>query len=120
MVCVKLIATDKANSDTRYCLFLGSIRYEGLKKVYDSKAPLTSRLATRMSFGFGLGSGRFSSLLSTQRIELVKMRGPAGRGSAEMAVTKPKNCDFLEAPISEPSLSLADFQDWDQAEVSFP
>lgn len=34
---------------------------------------------------FGLFSGA-----STQRVEFVRMKGPQGKGHAEMAVTKPK------------------------------
>jgi hypothetical protein len=40
-------------------------------------------MAQRMTFGL------FSSA-TTQRVEFVRMKGPQGKGHAEMAVTKPK------------------------------
>lgn len=40
-------------------------------------------MAQRMSFGLFSGA-------STQRVEFVRMKGPQGKGHAEMAVTKPK------------------------------
>lgn len=40
-------------------------------------------MAQRMTFGL------FSSQ-AAQRVEFVRMKGPQGKGHAEMAVTKPK------------------------------
>ena len=40
-------------------------------------------MAQRMTFGL------FTSA-ATQRVEFVRMKGPQGKGHAEMAVTKPK------------------------------
>ena len=39
-------------------------------------------MAQRMTFGLFTGS--------SQRVEFVRMKGPEGKGHAEMAVTKPK------------------------------
>lgn len=40
-------------------------------------------MAQRMTFGLFSGP-------TTQRVEFVRMKGPQGKGHAEMAVTKPK------------------------------
>jgi hypothetical protein len=40
-----------------------------------------------------------------QRHEFVKMRGPRGKGFAEMAVTKVASCGF-ETPMSESGFDL--------------
>jgi hypothetical protein len=40
-------------------------------------------MAQRMTFGLFSGA-------ATQRVEFVRMKGPQGKGHAEMAVTKPK------------------------------
>ena len=44
---------------------------------------MSGRMASRLTLGW-FGSH------SNQRVEFLKMRGPDGRGHAEMAVTKPK------------------------------
>ncbi|CAF0747935.1 unnamed protein product [Didymodactylos carnosus] len=77
MVCVELIATNQALSQQRV-LFLGSIKYEALKKVYETRATTSTRVAQRMSFG----------IYSKRRVEFVRMRGPNGKGHAEMAVSR--------------------------------
>jgi hypothetical protein len=43
-------------------------------------------MAQRMTFGLFSGA-------TTQRVEFVRMKGPQGKGHAEMAVTKPKGKD---------------------------
>lgn len=78
MVCVELVAKDKDGS-TQGVIFLGSIRYDALKKVYDARqTSLSSKMAQRMTFGL------FSSAPQT-RCEFVRMKGPSNKGFAEMA-----------------------------------
>ncbi|KAL1122554.1 hypothetical protein AAG570_002884 [Ranatra chinensis] len=111
LVCVELMASDHQGR-IQGVLFLGSIRYDALKRVYDARASLSSKMAQRMSFG----------LIShnTQRVEFVTMKGPLGKGHAEMAVTKPKGCG-AETPTSEPGICATDLwdEDWDDAEEMF-
>lgn len=47
------------------------------------QSSLSSKMAQRMTFGLFSNS-------SSQRVEFVRMKGPQGKGHAEMAVTKPK------------------------------
>lgn len=104
MVCVELVAKDH-DGTIQGVIFLGSIRYDALKKVYDARqSSLSSKVAQRMTFGL------FSSAPQT-RCEFVRMKGPAGKGFAEMAVTKPKGSG-IETPTSEPGFSLTDHM-WD-------
>jgi hypothetical protein len=102
MVCVELVASDR-DRGFQVVLFLGSIRYDALKRVYDSRvskktllnipksffadtffiqASLGSKMAQKMTFGFFGGS--------SQRVEYVRLRGPHDKGHAEIAVSKPK------------------------------
>lgn len=53
--------------------------------------------------------GLFNSAPQT-RCEFVRMKGPAGKGFAEMAVTKPKGSG-IETPTSEPGFCMTDM--WD-------
>ncbi|XP_055621589.1 uncharacterized protein LOC129765368 isoform X1 [Toxorhynchites rutilus septentrionalis] len=104
MVCVELVATDRDGS-VQGVIFLGSIRYDALKKVYDARqSSLSSKVAQRMSFGL------FSSGGPQTRCEFVRMKGPQGKGHAEMAVTKPKGSG-VETPTSEPGFCATDM--WD-------
>lgn len=116
MVCVELVATNRRGVP-QGVLFLGSIRYEALKKVYDSrvsqnlvlvlwytilltknfllklKASLGTRVAQKFSMGLWNGA-------STHRMEFVRMKGPQGKGHSEMAVTKPKSLfQMITQPI---------------------
>lgn len=103
MVCVELVAKDHDGS-IQGVIFLGSIRYDALKKVYDARqSSLSSKMAQRMTFGL------FNSAPQT-RCEFVRMKGPAGKGFAEMAVTKPKGSG-IETPTSEPGFCMTDFYD---------
>ncbi|XP_055334413.1 uncharacterized protein KIAA0930 homolog [Paramacrobiotus metropolitanus] len=77
MVCVELVAKDPMGSSIKSVLFLGSVRYELLKQVFDARASLTSKMAERMSLWN-----------MNRRTEFVRMKGPQGRGYAEMAVSK--------------------------------
>ncbi|XP_021710052.1 uncharacterized protein KIAA0930 homolog isoform X2 [Aedes aegypti] len=109
MVCVELVATDRDGS-VQGVIFLGSIRYDALKKVYDARqSSLGSKVAQRMSFGL------FSSGGPQTRCEFVRMKGPQGKGHAEMAVTKPKGSG-VETPTSEPGFCATDMWDseWEE------
>ncbi|XP_034946875.1 uncharacterized protein KIAA0930 homolog isoform X2 [Chelonus insularis] len=113
MVCVELVASDREGA-VQGVIFLGSIRYDALKKVYDARSSLSTKMAQRMTFGLFSGT-------SSQRIEFVRMKGPQGKGHAEMAVTKPKGSG-AETPTSEPGYSATDAlwdADWDDAEELF-
>lgn len=112
MVCVELVASDRSG-DIQSVIFLGSIRYDALKRVYDARASMSSKVAHRMTFGLFSNS-------STQRVEFVRMKGPQGKGHAEMAVTKPKGCG-AETPTSEPGYCATDMwdSDWDEDPEEF-
>uniref|UniRef100_A0AAZ3NTT2 KIAA0930 n=1 Tax=Oncorhynchus tshawytscha TaxID=74940 RepID=A0AAZ3NTT2_ONCTS len=77
MVCVELVASDKSNT-FQGVVFQGSIRYEALKKVYDNRVSVAAKMAQRMSFGF----------YKYNNMEFVRMKGPQGKGHAEMAVSR--------------------------------
>ncbi|XP_072123927.1 uncharacterized protein KIAA0930 homolog isoform X2 [Mobula birostris] len=77
MVCVELVASDKHNS-FQGVIFQGSIRYEALKKVYDNRVSVAAKMAQKMSFGF----------YKYNNMEFVRMKGPQGKGHAEMAVSR--------------------------------
>ncbi|EEB20417.1 conserved hypothetical protein [Pediculus humanus corporis] len=112
MVCVELVATDREGS-THGVIFLGSIRYDALKWVYDARVSANAKMSQRMTFGL------FSSA-SSGRIEYVRMKGPDGKGHAEVAVTKPPGAG-CETPTSEPGLCAVDMwdQDWNQDPEDF-
>ncbi|GAB1608027.1 uncharacterized protein KIAA0930 homolog [Argonauta hians] len=99
IICVELMATDH-HGKFQGVIFLGSIKYEALKKVYDARASLTSRWAHTMSLGWFKGH---------KRVEFVRMRGPHGKGFAEMAVSRVKGSG-PETPDAEnfPVDSFAD------------
>ncbi|KAE8613117.1 hypothetical protein XENTR_v10007574 [Xenopus tropicalis] len=77
MVCVELVARDKTNT-FQGVIFQGSIRYEALKKVYDNRVSVAAKMAQKMSFGF----------YKYNNMEFVRMKGPQGKGHAEMAVSR--------------------------------
>ncbi|XP_058457554.1 uncharacterized protein LOC131434637 isoform X1 [Malaya genurostris] len=109
MVCVELVASDRDGS-VQGVIFLGSIRYDALKRVYDARqSSLSSKVAQRMSFGL------FSSGGPQTRCEFVRMKGPQSKGHAEMAVTKPKGSG-VETPTSEPGFCATDMWDsmWEE------
>lgn len=98
------MAKDHEAGSIQGVIFLGSIRYDALKKVYDARqSSLSSKMAQRMTFGL------FNTAPQT-RAEFVRMKGPAGKGFAEMAVTKPKGSG-IETPTSEPGFCMTDM--WD-------
>lgn len=86
MVCVELVASDKTNT-FQGVIFQGSIRYEALKKVYDNRVSVAARMAQKMSFGFY----KYSNM------EFVRMKGPQGKGHAEMAVSRVSTGDTSSA-----------------------
>lgn len=112
MVCVELVASDRIGS-VKSVIFLGSIRYDALKRVYDARSSVSNKLTQRMSFGI------FSNN-NNSRVEFVKMKGPQGKGFAEMAVTKPKGYG-AETPTSEPGYCETDMwdSDWDDDPEDF-
>ncbi|KAI5645118.1 hypothetical protein NE865_02666 [Phthorimaea operculella] len=69
------------------------------------QSSLSTKVAARMSFGFLGGS-------TAARCEFVRMKGPCGKGHAEMAVSKPKGSG-IETPTSEPGLCNTDMWDSD-------
>lgn len=58
---------------------------------------------------FGLLGGKAAA-----RCEFVRMKGPSGKGHAEMAVSRPRG-GGLDTPTSEPGLAATDMwdSDWD-------
>lgn len=74
MICVELVAND---GQYKKVLFLGSIKYESLKRVYDARASTSTKLVQKISLG----------AFADKRVEFVRMKGPAGKGYAEMAVS---------------------------------
>ncbi|CAC5385054.1 Uncharacterized protein KIAA0930 homolog,Uncharacterized protein KIAA0930 [Mytilus coruscus] len=102
MVCVELKAADRTGV-FQGVIFLGSIRYESLKKVYDARASLTSKMVQSMSLGW--------LTKSHKRVEFVRMRGPHSKGHAEMAVSRVKGSG-PETPDIE-NFPVNDFEDLD-------
>ena len=72
-VCVELVARDQNRSGFESAIFLGSIRYEVLKQVYDTKA------SSSQARWHGWAS-RLSLVKDERRKEFVRMRGPHGKG----------------------------------------
>lgn len=70
-------------------------------------------MAQRMTFGL-------FSTSAAQRCEFVRMKGPQGKGHAEMAVTKPKGSG-VETPTSEPGFCATDMwdSDWEVISIKF-
>ncbi|XP_060084561.1 uncharacterized protein KIAA0930 homolog [Ylistrum balloti] len=96
MVCVELTAADR-RGNLQGVIFLGSIRYEALKKVYDARASLTSKMVQTMSLGW---------IKSHKRVEFVRMRGPQSKGHAEVAVSRvegsgPETPDLENFPLED-------------------
>jgi len=78
MVCVELVATHKKNRSSSAVIFLGSVGYDALKNVYESKSSFGSKVVQKMTLG----------LLShnEDHTEFIRMRGPHGKGFAQMAI----------------------------------
>ncbi|BFZ04307.1 hypothetical protein BsWGS_07347 [Bradybaena similaris] len=95
-VAVELTARDKQGLFAGV-LFLGSVKYDALKRVYDSRASLTQKLTQRMTMGL---------IKNKKRVEFMKMRGPRGKGCAEMAVSRvkgsgPETPDLENFPVTD-------------------
>ncbi|XP_052756797.1 uncharacterized protein LOC113523404 isoform X3 [Galleria mellonella] len=110
MVCVELVARGRGGATAAQAvIFLGSIRYDALTRVYDSRqTSLSTKVAQRMSFGLLGGK-------TAARCEFVRMKGPSGKGHAEMAVSRPHSAG-VDTPSSEPGLAATDMwdSDWDE------
>uniref|UniRef100_A0A1A8NNJ3 KIAA0930 n=3 Tax=Nothobranchius TaxID=28779 RepID=A0A1A8NNJ3_9TELE len=94
MVCVELVASDKSNT-FQGVIFQGSIRYEALRKVYDNRVSVAAKMAQRMSFGF----------YKYNNMEFVRMKGPQGKGHAEMAVIRVPTSDTSPCNTEEDQVS---------------
>ncbi|XP_068628155.1 uncharacterized protein KIAA0930 homolog isoform X3 [Battus philenor] len=98
MVCVELVARGRGGEPCAV-IFLGSIRYDALTRVYDARqSSLSTKVAQRMSFGLLGGAGARGAL----RCEFVRMKGPGGKGHAEVAVSRPRGA---ASPGSAPGLA---------------
>ncbi|CAG0897093.1 unnamed protein product [Cyprideis torosa] len=94
ILAVELVAKDKESCGViGGTIFVGAIRYDALRKVYDARQSGTSRLASRLGWSSG------------PRMEFVRMKGPLGKGQAEIAVRKPLGSG-VETPSSEPGFSF--------------
>ncbi|PIK46933.1 hypothetical protein BSL78_16193 [Apostichopus japonicus] len=80
LFCVELVAAEK-QGPFRSVTFLGSVRYDALKKVFENRASVTSKVARKMSMGL-YQEGR-------SRLEFIRMRGPRAR------VTLKWQCDKM-------------------------
>ncbi|XP_073967271.1 uncharacterized protein isoform X4 [Choristoneura fumiferana] len=69
------------------------------------QSSLSTKVAQRMSFGL---LGRAAA-----RCEFVRMKGPAGKGHAEMAVARPRGAG-ADTPSSEPGLPADWDSDWEE------
>ena len=102
-ICVELVARDRYKN-TESVIFIGSIRYDILKKLYDSRVIHFKFSIYNVFILQNSGTWNWAQRLinsgTKQRHEFVKMRGPRGKGFAEMAVTKVASCGF-ETPMSE-------------------
>ncbi|CAF1037368.1 unnamed protein product [Rotaria sp. Silwood1] len=107
MVCVELVAKNPLLSEPRV-LFLGSIKYESLKKVYETRATTSTRVVQRMSLG----------IYTKRRVEFVRMRGPNGKGHAEMAVSRYRSIQSgITTPESIPTTPMSssfDEESWNK------
>ncbi|TKR75760.1 hypothetical protein L596_017003 [Steinernema carpocapsae] len=93
-VCVEVVARDRYKQ-MESVIFLGSIRYEVLKQVYDARASNTWHWAQKL-----MNTGQ-------RRQEFVRMRGPHGKGYAEMAVMRVPNTG-MDTPLVEHSMEFED------------
>ncbi|RNA28579.1 hypothetical protein BpHYR1_027479 [Brachionus plicatilis] len=98
MVCVELSAKYDC---CHKVLFLGSIKYDALKKVYDARASTGAKIVQKMTMG----------KINEKRVEFVKMKGPGGKGYAEMAVSqfKKKNDELKSQTFT--SMDEKNFQE---------
>ncbi|KAE9413256.1 hypothetical protein Angca_006268 [Angiostrongylus cantonensis] len=93
-VCVELVARDRQKT-REAVIFLGSIRYDVLRQVYDAKASTSWNWAQKLMKQGG------------RRQEFVGMRGPHKKGYAEMAVARVPNCGY-ETPLTENNIDFSE------------
>ncbi|CAH0721380.1 unnamed protein product, partial [Brenthis ino] len=75
--------------------------------MLEQQSSLSTKVAQRMSFGLlGRGAG------AAARCEFVRMKGPGGKGHAEVAVSRPRTSG-VHTPSSEPGLAAAELWDSD-------
>ncbi|CAF3310424.1 unnamed protein product [Rotaria socialis] len=111
IVCVELIAKNPALNDAKV-LFLGSIKYEALKQVYETRATTSTRVAQRVSLG----------MYTKRKMEFVRMRGPNGKGHAQMAVSRfrpaQSNIAISESNSTTSTASINDADNWSQRHMT--
>ncbi|VDM64516.1 unnamed protein product [Angiostrongylus costaricensis] len=93
-VCVELVARDRQKTKEAV-IFLGSIRYDVLRQVYDAKASTSWNWAQKLMKQGG------------RRQEFVGMRGPHKKGYAEMAVARVLNSGY-ETPLTENNIDFSE------------
>ncbi|XP_012555871.1 uncharacterized protein KIAA0930 homolog isoform X1 [Hydra vulgaris] len=82
ILCVELSAKYKGTKEN-IVIFLGSVRHEALLMTYEAKTTIGTKFAQKMSW-INLGG-------STDHFEYIRMRGPYGKGFAEMRIGLCKN-----------------------------
>lgn len=82
IVCVELTANFKDNSEKNFVIFLGSVKHEALLTVYQAKRPLGSKVVQKISLSWMNGGGGAGN----EHFEYIRMRGPHGKGYAEMRI----------------------------------
>lgn len=80
MVCVELVAKNPLINESKV-LFLGSIKYEALKRVYETRVRIHTHLNTPSDLFQATTSTRMAQRMSLgmytkRRVEFVRMRGP--------------------------------------------
>ncbi|PAA81338.1 hypothetical protein BOX15_Mlig018646g1, partial [Macrostomum lignano] len=108
LLCVELVACDRRGR-LQGVLFLGSIRYESVLEVYQARAGGGTRGGSSSSapaggqapsgWLFRSVSAASSASVGRRRVEFLRMRGPHGKGHAEVAVTA------APAPVGEDGAS---------------
>lgn len=92
LICVELVARDRSGV-LQGVIFVSTVRYDVLKRVYDARASLTHRMAQRMSLGW---------FKDHKRVEYVRVRGPLGKGHAELAISRVKGSG-PDTPLQTPN-----------------
>nr|XP_026695101.1 uncharacterized protein KIAA0930 homolog [Ciona intestinalis] len=78
IVCVEVIASDKSKKLSSV-IFLGSVKYDSLVKVYERRTKAPNKFTQFMTLGL---------YKTSDSVEFVRMKGPGGKGYAEMAIQK--------------------------------
>uniref|UniRef100_A0A1I8GG99 DUF2045 domain containing protein n=1 Tax=Macrostomum lignano TaxID=282301 RepID=A0A1I8GG99_9PLAT len=105
LICVELVARDRLG-EFQGVLFLGSVRYEAILDVYQAKSA-SSFSAYQPSTWFR----------APRRVEFLRMRGPRGKGRAEVAVSRAEAAP--PTPESELATTLAT-QNYHQQQLDYP